>query len=198
MVRTVLIAALLALAAGAGSASSPAKPSSAAEYRYHARIPLGSESFSVQPWKSRLTVLVSAENPDFEGWSVITHGDRRRLLDTAGEPVRFYPDEVTFRVTLGTRTPLAEVEPFPLRASLPTDDYLLKVRFQVKIFHGLRATVVRPASVTLIGVPADIAYDERIYRVAFDLDDVPIHDRVVLEVLAPSGERLCKFHLDLS
>jgi len=31
----------------------------------------------------------------------------------------------------------------------------------------------------------------------FDLGNVPIEDRVVLEVLAPSGERLCKFHLDL-
>jgi hypothetical protein len=49
----------------------------------------------------------------------------------------------------------------------------------------------------LIGVPADIAYKERIYRVSVNLPRVPMSDRVVLEVFAPDGERICKFHLDL-
>jgi hypothetical protein len=66
------------------------------------------------------------------------------------------------------------------------------------VFHGLRQTIVEPAAVKMIGVPDDMPYDERIYRVAFDLGDVSLDDRIVLEVLTPSGERLCKFHLDLT
>jgi hypothetical protein len=40
-------------------------------------------------------------------------------------------------------------------------------------------------------------YDERIYRIGFDMGKIPIQDRVVMEVLTPTGQRLCKFHLDL-
>jgi hypothetical protein len=42
-----------------------------------------------------------------------------------------------------------------------------------------------------------VPYNERIYRIGFDLGKVPIDDRVVMEVISPTGERLCKFHLDL-
>src|ERR1051326_2734765 len=45
-------------------------------YLYHARIPMGSESFAVKAWKSVLTVLASAENPRFEGWRREQHGDK--------------------------------------------------------------------------------------------------------------------------
>ena len=47
-------------------------------------------------------------------------------------------------------------------------------------------------------MPPDIPYDERVYQISFDIGRIPITDRVVLEVLSPSGERLCKFHLDLN
>ncbi len=196
--RALTISVLLCLLVAPGSASAPSKTTgTSVQYRYHARIPLGSENFSVQLWQSGLTVLASAENPEFEGWGVNVKGENRRVVDAFGQPVRFYPDEVTFRVTIGTRTRLSDTQPFPLRVSLAANDYLLNVRFRVKIFHGLHPTMVEPSAVELIGVPADIAYDERIYRVSFHLDDISITDRVVLEVLAPSGERLCKFHLDL-
>jgi hypothetical protein len=49
----------------------------------------------------------------------------------------------------------------------------------------------------MIGVPADVPYDERVYRINFALDKLPITDRCVLEVLSPTGERLTKFHFDL-
>jgi hypothetical protein len=51
--------------------------------------------------------------------------------------------------------------------------------------------------VSVVGVPLDVSYDERIYRVAFDLGDVSMGERIVLEVLSPEGERLTRFHLDM-
>jgi hypothetical protein len=189
---------MLCWPAGAGIASSPAKTSPDVEYVYHSLIPLGSETFAVRPWDAVMTVLASAENPRFEGWRRLIHGERHRLVNASGEAVRLYPERVEFRITTGTRTTLTDAEPFPLHTSLSENDYLLNLRFRVKIFHGLRQKIVDPESTEMIGVPADIPYDERIYRVAFDLDQVPMDDRVVLEVLAPSGERLCKFHLDLT
>ncbi len=190
---------LIALLAGCLAAAANAAPQAApeAEFPYHWRIPLGNEAFTVTPWKSVLTVMATAENPEFEGWRAQSQGHEHRVVDAGGKPVKFYPHDLLFRVTLGTRTQLSDSAPFPLLTNLDVNDYLLHVRFQVKIFHGLRQTIVPASSVRLIGVPADISYDERIYQVSFHLNDVSINDRVVLEVLAPNGERLCKFHLDL-
>jgi hypothetical protein len=61
----------------------------------------------------------------------------------------------------------------------------------------LQMREIQPDSVEMIGVPADIAYDERIYRVRFNVDQLPVTDRCVLEVLLPDGERLTRFHFDL-
>jgi len=181
----------------ATAGSGPNVQQNTIRYIYHARIPLGSETFAVNPWKSVLTVLASAEDPRFEGWRREQRGEREMLLDGSGQPVRRFPNHLNFRVSVGTRTHLSDDEPFALNAKLPVNDYLLKLRFRVKIFHGLHQTVVEPVNVALIGVPADVAYDERIYHASFALPPVSIEDRIVLEVLTPGGERLCKFHLDL-
>ena len=76
-------------------------------------------------------------------------------------------------------------------------DYLLRLQFRVKIFRALQVTVLQPKLVKLVGIPGDVSYDERIYRVSFDLGEVPVADRIVLEVLSPAGHRLTRFHLDM-
>jgi hypothetical protein len=196
-IRIIALGTMLFCLVPPGSASGPAKTSPRVEYVYHSLVPLGALTFSVDPWHSVLTVLASAENSEFEGWRRELQGERTRLVDSTGHPVRLFPDQVDFRVTLGTRTRLVEEIPFPIQTTLPVNDYLLNVRFRLRIFHGLRQTEIPASSVAMVGVPADIPYDERIYRVSFDLDDISTDDRVVLEVLAPGGERLCKFHLDM-
>jgi hypothetical protein len=75
--------------------------------------------------------------------------------------------------------------------------YLLNLRFELKVFAGLRKRELQPLAVKLIGVPADLPYDERIYRVSFELPNIPVEERIVLNVMTPSGECLSKFHLDL-
>ncbi|MGI9103445.1 MAG: hypothetical protein ACR2IF_13485 [Terriglobales bacterium] len=193
-----LFAVLLMAASLTATAADRRNFSREADLQYHTRIALGSESFTVHPWKSQLTVLASAESADFEGWRLETHGERHVLLDGQGQPVRFFPTRLDFRVTAGTLTRLFGSMPFPLNASLDTNDYLLQLRFRMKVFHGLRQRTIEPEEVTLIGVPKDIPFDERIFHVSFDLDRIPLEDRIVLEVVAPSGQRLCKFHLDLN
>lgn len=196
--RTSATITLALCLAGAALAFPPGTQQPEAEFVYHALIPLGSETFVVQPWKALLTVMASAENPQFEGWRRQIRGERSRLLDASGKMVRSLPGMVDFRVSLGTLTRVTDSEPYPITTTLSVNEYLLNVRFRVKVFHGLQQTVVMPASVALIGVPADIAYDERIYRVSFELPRLSLReDRITLEVLTPAGDRLCKFHLDL-
>jgi hypothetical protein len=194
--RLSAVAAILFFLAAPGAASGPANTPSV-DYVYQERIPLGVQAFAVRPWNSELTLMASAESPQFRGWRRKTEGRRRRLVDAENHAVRFFPRHIVFRVTAGTRTKIDGSDPFMLRASLAENDYLLKLRFRIKIFRGLRQRVVEPESVTQIGVPAEIPYPERIYRIWVDLGKLSMNNRVVLEVLAPGGERLCKFHLDL-
>ncbi len=52
---------------------------------------------------------------------------------------------------------------------------------------------ITPESVELIGMPASVRYDERVYRISVNLGDAPITDRVVIDVLTPEGKFITHF-----
>ena len=167
--------------------------------RYHELVPLGTQTFTVQgnKWKGLLALLASAESPQFEGMKATDQDQRPRLVAADGTPFVSYPSRVVFRLTASFRADFIDSEPFSVTSSNDKNDYLLNLKFRIVAFHGLQQTIVEPSSVELIGVPAEMRYNERIYRVAVDLAKVPITDRVVFEVYDPAGTRLYKFHLDL-
>jgi hypothetical protein len=167
-------------------------------YSINGRIPLGIESFRMRPGGHDFYLIASAENPAFQG----LHRDTDRaghdhLLDADGKPIEFYPSRLQFRLTASDREKLRDDHPFeaPAKGSVP--ELISHLRFRLKVFHELSYRVISPTLVQDIGMPNNVPYDERIYRIGFDLGKIPIEDRVVMEVLAPNGERLCKFHLDL-
>lgn len=189
----IRLASLLLLAATASAQTPPQ------EIRYHSLVPLGAEAFDLQGegWKAMITLLASAENPQFEGM-VRRQVERHDVLFSPdGSRIQHYPDHIAFRVTASFRTRLMEPSPFPVGANGDANDYLLHLQFRLVIFDGLRQTVVQPESVEMIGMPGDIPYDERIYRIVVNLPQTPVRDRMVLEVRDSVGDRICKFHLDL-
>jgi hypothetical protein len=162
------------------------------------RIPLGIESFRLQPAKSDFYLMASAENSGFVGMQRVMEGDRGgELITSTGQKVKFYPDKVQFRLTASARERMVEDKPYETREKIGLQDLLAKLHFRLKIFHGLESRSVEPTYIDDIGMPKNVPYDERIYRIGFKLGKVPIEDRVVMEVYSPAGERLCKFHLDL-
>ena len=167
--------------------------------RYHELVPLGAQTFTVQghKWKGQMALLASADSPQFEGMQSTSGDDNHRLAGADGSPMQYYPSRVVFRLTASFRANFADPQPFRITAADNENEYLLNLKFRIVAFHGLRQTVIAPASAEMIGVPSDLRYDERIYRVAVDLAKVPVSDRVVFEVLDPGGVRLYKFHLDL-
>jgi hypothetical protein len=169
------------------------------EVRFHALVPLGAEAYQLDgaKWKSVITFLGSAENPAFEGMVRREVKDHAALYAADGLRIKNYPERVSFRVTASYRTRVTDPSPFPISTSDDANDYLLNLRFRIVIFHGLQQTVVHPDSVEMIGMPGEVPYDERVFRIVADLPDTPITDRVVLEVRGPDGKRICKFHLDL-
>ncbi len=192
-----LLTVLLCCALNSSTAEGT-KPSPERELSFHSNIPLGAEGFLLKPSDRAFYLFATAQNARFEGMHQARVAGQRVLLDAQGRQVEHYPETVTFRVTASAWSEkLIGVALFPVKAAEDTNDYLLNLRFRVLIFHGLQVTTIEPAKVELIGMPADVPYQERIYNLTFEVGHVPVEDRAVLEVLSPDGERLCKFHLDL-
>jgi hypothetical protein len=139
----------------------------------------------------------TAISPFFSGWRVVGSGPRRAVLGADGVPVQYFPSRVQFRITaLASDNPTMLVERDMLDVNEDANQFLLSLRFRLKVFRGLDNTVIAPDSVEMIGMPADVPYNERVYRLSYTLPAIPIEDRIVLEVLRPDDTRICKFHLE--
>ena len=164
---------------------------------FHGNTPVGYEVLQVKPSGAVISVLGLIECPELEGAQQISHGPNAQLVSADGQPLKHYPRNFSFRVTVTLRKTLL-VDPIDGFASLEKpQDLLLKLKFRLKTYHGLEVREIEPESAEMIGVPADIPYDERVYRINFNIEELPVTDRCVLEVLSPDGERLTKFHFDL-
>lgn len=175
-----------------------AAPQSTHIYDLNGRIPLGVESFRLKPANRQFYIMASVENRELEGlYRRIDGAGHPHLFDSENKAVSFYPSRVQFRLTASAREKLIDDAPFDLRAKVGVETLITGLRFRIKVFRGLEYWYIKPAFVEQVGVPSSVHYNERIYRVGFTLGKLPIDDRVVMEVLSPNGERLCKFHLDL-
>ena len=195
----VLIASATLAAMGGTQVAGAAPQNSDSEFEFHSVVPLGMEPIRLEPAGDLIALFASADGPEFEGLRRTGAGSSAELLRADHSRVRHYPRQLTFRVTATKRFLLlpGTDTPFPIETNTALNDFLLGLRFEVKVFNGLEARTLEPISARLIGVPADVPYTERIYRVTFELNDVPISQRVVLEILTPEGDRMCKFNLDL-
>jgi len=187
------ISLCLSLVAQAVSANQ-SRPTS---WAFNSTIPLGTDLLVLRPSKLQVALMASAESEQFKSWRLIEENDKRRVIDADGQPVKKMPSRVTFRITAGTKDKLTDTPGYPIETETNLNNFLLKLRFRVKIFRGVDARIIEPHEVKMIGIPADEPYNERIFRAAFDLGDVNIDERVVLEVIdGDTNQRISKFHLE--
>jgi len=200
----IYILTLLTLTAPLSARKAPTKKSAdTLDLVLGPQIPLGVNDFFLgseqqTPARQTLYVMSTAQSPRFAGWHLVEKNARTVVLAPDGSPVRHFPSELEFRVSASAMDDpfVSEYRDFLDLGDGDLNQFLLGLQFRVKIFHGLDVTAVWPRSVRMIGMPAEVSYPERIYRVSFSLPSVPIDDRIVLEVLTPRGDRMCKFHLD--
>lgn len=189
---------LLFLAGGAitpqDSLSANTRPGTGA---FHSATPAGYEAMVLKPGGLVLTLVGLIECPELEGAQQIAAGVRATMVDAAGEPLTNFPRTFSFRVTASLRKMMLTMPSRTVRISEEPEELLLKLRFVLKTYRGLESRQVAPVSVQLIGLPQDVPYDERVYRVTFDVGDLLVTDRCVLMVLSPDGERLTRFHFNL-
>lgn len=191
VVSVTLLGCSLALSAG-----KPTPSPDEGVFWLRAPMPLGNEEYRLKSARKDFYIMASLENSSMDGVRV----DRRRgrVYSPDGTPLRTYPPVLEFRISAsGMDDRLLGGKGSELESQDSLNSYLLKLRFQLKVFRDLEMKELEPLSVRLIGVPADTPYDERIYRVSFELPNVPVEDRIVLNVLSPDGECLSKFHLQL-
>ena len=167
-------------------------------FSLNGRIPLGVESFRLKPSGKFFYVMASVENPGFDG--LYRENDKNGHLILFGRndtAVKFYPARLQFRITASSREKLLADHSYDVHSKLAVNDLLGRLRFRLKVFDGLDYRYIHPVLVEDVGMPTQIDYDERIYRIGFEIGKIPVEDRMVIEVLSPNGDRLCKFHLDL-
>jgi len=162
--------------------------------RYLATMPLDNELIELMPSKQKLTMMVTWDCPEIEGWELVTMPDGHKFVrDVEGREVEHYPRRVRFRFTIGSKTQLQGRSPLPYDTELKADQLASTLHFRLKQFHEIEARDFTPVLEEIIGVPADIPYDERIYRMEFEIPKIPITDRFALEVIDAKGNRVAKF-----
>jgi hypothetical protein len=184
----LVIVAAMALAAAQQQTAPP----------YRAATPAGSEVVLLKPSGAIVTLLGLAECQEIEGAQHMDQGLKARVVRADGEPIESFPRHFSFRVTASLRKTLLEDPGSELKTKEEPSQLLVKLRFRLKAYNGLQVRVIEPESTSMIGVPADIPYDERVYRVSFNLPgNEPPTERFVLEVIAPEGERMARLHFSL-
>lgn len=165
---------------------------------YRSPLPLGAQGFELRPANRIFFLLASAEVPLLDNLRITRASAGGSVVAADGTPLNSYPAEVDFRVTASASDSVMITSQLdPVEYNGDVGSFLLGLRFRLKVYRALKFHIVEPSRVSLIGVPSDLPYDERVYRVSFDTENIPCDARLVLEVLTPSGDRLGRFHLEL-
>ena len=161
-------------------------------------LPLGAQQINLKPSGQQFLLLGCIEDRRFNRLQVSRVRRSPFVIDASGDVWTHYPEEVTFRITAtAIDSGMVQVDSQNVHESGDLNSFLLGLHFRLKSFRGLHMTELQPASVKLIGVPADVPYEERVYRVSFETGEFPVSDRLVMEVLSPKGQLLTRFHLEL-
>lgn len=164
---------------------------------FHASIPAGYEVLMVRPSGAIVSLLGLIECPELEGAQQVTSGVNAEIVTMDGERLRHFPQNFSFRITASLRKTVVIDPTDTFNSAERPEDLILKLKFRLKAYHGLDVLEIPPESIQIIGVPSDVASDERVYRIRFNVKKLPVTDRCVLEVLSPEGDRLAKFHFDI-
>lgn len=175
----------------------PASDSWHASPVFHARIPAGYEVLLIRPSGAQVSLLGLIECPELEGAQQVAVGVNAGIVNVDGQKLQHFPSNFSFRITASLRKTVLVEPTDTLNIHERPENLLLTLKFRLKAYQGLDVREISPESIEMIGVPADVSSDERVYRVNFNVDRLPITDRCVLEVLSPTGERMAKFHFDL-
>lgn len=156
-------------------------------------MPAGYEVVLLKPSNSTLSLMGLIECPELEGAHRVSQGEDAYLVSADGAAIREFPHHFSFRLTASLRKAVIDGPIAPFNFSGDPNELLLKLKFRIRVYHGLEVNELAPASVEMIGMPADVPYDERVYRLQMNVGNLPVADRLIIEVLTPQDEVLTHF-----
>lgn len=159
----------------------------------HSAMPAGYDVIALRPSGANLSLMGLIECPELEGAQQVSEGTKAKVISADGERINKFPSHFNFRITATLRKIILDKPMSSVAVSDDPYDLLLKLKFRIKAYHGLEKREIIPDSVELIGMPASVRYDERVYRIGVNLGDAPITDRVVIDVLTPEGKLITHF-----
>jgi hypothetical protein len=190
--RWLPIAALALIATAAAVA-----PGHEGRPAYRSNIPAGEEVLLLKPSGATLSLLGLVECAELEGAQRVAEGTQARLVDADGASLKKFPQHFSFRVTASLKKLMLSDPEDAVTITEAPQDFLLKIKFRMRAFDGIHVREIEPESVRIIGVPEDIPYDERVYRISFNVKDLPVTDRLILDVLTPEGRNMTHFTFGL-
>jgi len=159
----------------------------------HPNIPAGYDVVLLKPSGANLSLMGLIECPELEGAQSASAGTHKRLVSADGDTIRHFPQRFSFRITASLRKMLIDRPVASVDVSDEPHKLLLNLKFRIRAYNALEAHEIVPESVEMIGMPADVPYDERVYRINVNNVDLPITARLVVEVLTPQGELITHF-----
>jgi hypothetical protein len=174
-----------------------ARPRQESQPTYSTITPAGYEVITLKPSGAIVAVLGLIECPEVEGARHVAEGLQSRIISPSGAPLAFFPRRFNFRVTATLRKTILDNPSSSVVTAEDPRQFIMHLGFRLKVYDALHKQELAPQAVEQVGMPDDIAYDERLFRLTFDVGERRITDRFVLEVLSPEGERLARFHFEL-
>jgi hypothetical protein len=159
----------------------------------HPNIPAGYDVVVLKPSGANLSLMGLIECPELEGAQSVSQGSNKKLVSADGDTIRHFPQRFSFRITASFRKMLIDRPVAAVDVSDEPHELLLNLKFRIRAYNGLEAHEITPESVEMIGMPADVPYDERVYRINLNNVDLPITARLVVEILTPQGELITHF-----
>ena len=178
--------AAFALAAAAGT-------DSRVNSRMHSNMPAGYDVVTLKPSGANLSLMGLIECPELEGAQSASEGSHKSLVSAEGDTIKHFPQRFSFRITASLRKIMLDGPVASVDAGDEPHQLLLNLKFRIRAYDGLESHEIVPESVEMIGMPAEVAYDERVYRINLSNVDLPITARLVIEVRTPQGELLTHF-----
>lgn len=177
----------------------PAWPNSVVDIGTNLRgaIPAGYQVIRLQPSGAVISLLGLIECPEIKGARQVSKGLDSKIVMPNGNTLQRFPRHFSFRVTASLRKTVIDSPSSSVSYSRNPSDLLLGLKFRLRDYDALVSKELKPESVRMIGVPADIPYDERVFRVSFDVGERPVTDRFMLEIYSPEGEQLGRFCFEL-
>jgi hypothetical protein len=159
----------------------------------HPNIPAGYDVVVLKPSGANLSLMGLIECPVLEGAQSVSQGSNKKLVSADGDTIRHFPQRFSFRITASLRKMLIDRPVTSVDVSEEPHELLLNLKFRIRAYNGLEAHEIVPESVEMIGMPADVPYDERVYRINVNNVDLPITARLVVEILTPQGGLITHF-----